>query len=160
MNNNINGTSLLDLTQMTQLTQYNPPQTYQQPPPQQQQNFQHDDDYIKNISQDILKGLSEDNISLSDTGNFVAEKKTKIKNKDVEQNKNYINEIFKKYINVKEFVALLLLYIILSTEYVKNFFASYITCLNPDDQGVISITGIIAYGVILCSLFVIIRIIY
>jgi hypothetical protein len=160
MNNNINGTSLLDLTQMTQLTQYNPPQTYQQPPPQQPQNFQHDDDYIKNISQDILKGLSEDNISLSDTGNFVAEKKTKIKNKDVEQNKNYINEIFKKYINVKEFLALLLLYIILSTEYVKNFFASYITCLNPDDQGVISITGIIAYGVILCSLFVIIRIIY
>jgi hypothetical protein len=146
---------------MTQLTQYNPPQTYQQPPQQQpQQNFQHDDDYIKNISQDILKGLSEDNISLSDAGNFVAEKKTKIKNKDVEKNKNYINEIFKKYINVKEFIALLLLYVILSTEYVKNFFASYITCLNPDDQGVISITGIIAYGVILCSLFVIIRIIY
>jgi hypothetical protein len=162
MNNNINGTSLLELTQLTAYTpqqQYTTQQNQMYNQPQQSQPFQHDDEYLKNISKEILNGLNEDSITLSDVSIPETTKPVKI-NKEVENNKKFFQEFFKTYVNIKEFFILLILYIVLSTAYVKNFFGSYIDCLNTNDDDEVSIGGIIAYGIILSVLFIILKIIF
>ena len=36
---------------------------------------------------------------------------------------------------------------------IKDAFATYLTCLNPDDYGRINMTGVILYGLILTTLY-------
>jgi hypothetical protein len=55
--------------------------------------------------------------------------------------------IIKKYI--KKIIIFLIVYIIFSLESVKSFIGKYITYINPDNKGNITITGIIIYGLIL-----------
>ena len=54
---------------------------------------------------------------------------------------------------LKEPLLLLTLYVILSLSFVKNFFGKYIQFINPNENGDVSILGIIIYGTILTMLF-------
>jgi hypothetical protein len=60
---------------------------------------------------------------------------------------------------LKEPMLLLTIYIILSLSFVKNFFGNYIRFINPDNNGDISIFGIIIYGSILSMLFFLLRVV-
>jgi len=60
-------------------------------------------------------------------------------------------------INYKEFALLFFIYFLLSQEMIKDCFAIYFTSLNPDDSGRIGIKGVIIYGLLLTTLFIILR---
>ena len=70
---------------------------------------------------------------------------------------NYINWFFDDCLNYKDFLILFILYFVLSQEMIKDFFARYFTCLNPDDEGKIGVQGVIIYGLILTILFLVIK---
>lgn len=58
---------------------------------------------------------------------------------------------------LKEPILLLVLFIILSINPVKNAIGQYIPYINPDENGVVGIMGIASYGAVLVVLFTIIR---
>lgn len=56
-----------------------------------------------------------------------------------------------------EFLLLLTLYVIMSQPFVVSMASGYIHQLNPTDEGTISMTGIIIYGLILTVMFMVVR---
>jgi len=56
-----------------------------------------------------------------------------------------------------EILLLLTLYVIMSQPFVMGFASSYIHQLNPNEEGTISMTGIIIYGLILIVMFMVVR---
>ena len=139
----MDGTSLLTLQQ--------PPQ--QQPP----MIYKHDDEYIKNISKEILDGLENQNISLDERMPAKIKEPKTSNNKDINEKKHFINSIFKTHKqNIKDFLIIVVAYIILSTETARTFIGSYITSINPNEEGIVGFNGILIYGIILALLFIII----
>ena len=55
--------------------------------------------------------------------------------------------------NFKEPLLFLAIYVVMSFATVREFLGTYITYLNPNEEGVVSFAGIIIYGVIMVSLF-------
>ncbi len=70
---------------------------------------------------------------------------------------SYLSWLFDNGIDYKDFLILFILYFILSQEMIKDFFAKYFNCLNPDDEGKINIQGVIVYGLILTIFFMLIK---
>lgn len=56
-----------------------------------------------------------------------------------------------------EFLLLLTLYVIMSQPFVVSVASGYIQQLNPSEEGTISMTGIIIYGLILTVMFMVVR---
>lgn len=56
-----------------------------------------------------------------------------------------------------EFLILLTWYVIMSQGFVVNIISGYIHQMNCDDNGVVPLSGIIIYGIIITSLFIITR---
>jgi hypothetical protein len=56
-----------------------------------------------------------------------------------------------------EFILLLTLYVIMSQPFVVSFASNYIVQLNPNEEGTISMMGIIIYGLIMTLMFFVIR---
>jgi hypothetical protein len=54
-------------------------------------------------------------------------------------------------------LIILCLYILLSIDIVKLFIGKYIKIVNPDENGNVGIIGNIIFGIILCSLFILIK---
>lgn len=92
--------------------------------------------HIKNISESIE--------------NFVSD--GEIPNKS-DYTKWFFNECF----NYKDFLVLFILYFILSQEMIKDFIAKYFSSLNPDSEGKVGVQGVIIYGLLLTTLFMIVR---
>lgn len=57
----------------------------------------------------------------------------------------------------KEAIVLLLLYVVLSYGPVKGTIGKYLTIINPNEEGVVSMTGVVIYGLILVILFITIK---
>jgi hypothetical protein len=55
--------------------------------------------------------------------------------------------------SVKEIVLLVILYVTLSSEFVKGNVGKYIKYINPRQDGTISMIGILIYGIMLASVF-------
>jgi hypothetical protein len=143
----MDGTSLLTLQQ---------PQQLQQP---SQMIYKHDDEYIKNISKEILDGLENQNISLDERMPKKSKEPKNSNEKDIHEKKHFINSFFKTHAqNIKDFFIIVVAYIILSTETARTFIGSYVSCINPNEEGVVGFNGILTYGIILALLFIIIRI--
>ncbi len=70
---------------------------------------------------------------------------------------SFLSSIFDGGFEYKDFLILFILYFILSQEMIKDFFAKYFTCLNPDDEGKINIQGVIVYGLILTIFFILLK---
>lgn len=56
-----------------------------------------------------------------------------------------------------EFLILLTIYVIMSQPFVISLASCYINQLNPSEEGTISLTGIIIYGIILTIMFFVVR---
>lgn len=125
------------------------------------------DEHIKDITREILNGLTENNISLHDNDSeHFAVKKSKKKNtvkqieKDLEEKteytKNFLGDILKSS-KVKDMIVIVILFFLMSQDMIKDVFAQYFTSINPDDNGVVGAKGVIIYGIILAVLFVVFR---
>lgn len=67
-------------------------------------------------------------------------------------------EFYNDYVNIFiEMLLLLTVYVVMSQPFVISNIAKYVHQLNPTENGVIKLTGIIIYGIILTSLFVVVR---
>ena len=145
-----------------------------------------EDNYISyaNLLKENFEGTSLDNL---DSGNKKKEsegKRVRIKNvdKDNEEDDDLVdlikdniinNEVIKKNkkgikkiekgaksflnINYKEFALLFLIYFLLSQEMIKDGIAIYFTSLNPDNSGRIGVKGVIIYGLLLTTIFILLR---
>lgn len=93
------------------------------------------EDLVKNINENLPDHPQMDNISVRSV------------------NEEYSPLIKKKEINlldyVKEFILLLIVYIILSQPIVKEVIGKYLSQINPDSEGKVEIIGVVIYGVIL-----------
>ena len=145
-----------------------------------------EDNYISyaNLLKENFEGTSLDNL---DSGNKKKEsegKSVRIKNvdKDNEEDDDLVdlikdniinNEVIKKNkkgikkiekgaksflnINYKEFALLFFIYFLLSQEMIKDGIAIYFTSLNPDNSGRIGVKGVIIYGLLLTTIFILLR---
>jgi hypothetical protein len=115
---------------------------------------------MQNIVEDINDAIKHDKrrkkyINVNDSeiediqGNEVIEEDTQ--NKKKKSMKTVVGSF------LKEPILLLVLYIILSINPVKNVIGKYIPYINPDENGVVGIMGIASYGLVLVVLFTIIR---
>lgn len=101
----------------------------------------------------------------SDTSNTTTESENENDNEENEENEENDKIILPEYDCetdylkiLTEFLLLLTLYVIMSQPFVVSFAASYIHQLNPtEEDGTISMSGIIIYGVILTIMFMVIR---
>lgn len=55
--------------------------------------------------------------------------------------------------SLREPLLLLIVYLILSTESVKLRAAQYITAINPDENGKVSMSGVVLYGLLLVTVY-------
>ena len=159
-----------------------PPQFNNQMPPQINQNpplttdnfsskIINNDEQIKKISKDILNGLKENDISLHDSEeDLLDDDKPKKLNKKERDNlkdtidyvidgkpqKHFINYVYDTFY-IKEFVLIFAIYLFLSQDMIKDFFSEYFTSLNPGEDGKVGVKGIVIYGLILSSLFILIK---
>ena len=96
----------------------------------------------KKKNKEKLDEIIKDNIE-----NFV-EDKIPVKN-----SKNVLSYLFDDCFGAKDFILLFSIYFILSQDMIKDLFAGYFTCLNADDEGKVGVKGVIVYGLILTTIF-------
>jgi hypothetical protein len=133
------------------IQQYNPnqPQQPQQMPQQMPQppafRPQTTNPEIEELIRDINNGLSVDNIDY----------KYDI---DTKKNENYKEKIF-KYIPVvtREPLLLVIIYYLMSQQFFKNYIGQYINRINQDSSGKVSNTGVIMYGILLATIFAVLK---
>lgn len=58
---------------------------------------------------------------------------------------------------IKEPLALLLIYVMLSHESVRMMFGRYISQINPGADGAVSMAGVVIYGIIFVLIFMIVK---
>jgi len=135
---------------------------------------------IKSLTKEIISNLKDSNIDLYDKKDrFDSEsesesssrKRKKKKDKSMkedlqdymeEQNpvpstNKYLSMIFSDSFNVKDFFLLFGLYFLFSQNMIKDFFAKYFSCLNPDEDGKVHIQGVIVYGLLLTVMFMLLK---
>lgn len=84
-------------------------------------------------------------------------------NQDVPSDDEPIEEFegyeYKSYLPdwFKEFLLILLIYLILSQNFVKTFIGKYIKYVNPNDDGTVSFSGLVIYGTILAVIYLIFK---
>lgn len=138
-------------------------------------NSPHDssiDDLDKNSIKELASNINQSLLALEKLDK--SKKKSK-KNRSIDENSSTLTEssdsddkivletmstVNDENNYVKSFVELLLLltlYVVMSQPFVLSFMTNYIHQLNPNDEGVIGMSGIIIYGLILTILFFVIR---
>jgi hypothetical protein len=144
------GTKIADLLKKTKHDDHAP--AYQKP---------HNTPSIKELADDVNQTLHELNM---------LERKKKVQSIpepddtpppiDTEASEQIVVEVMDKinyHIMFVEFVILLSLYVIMSQPFVVQFLASHIRQLNPSDDGTVSMTGILVYGILLSGAFMVTR---
>jgi uncharacterized protein YpuA (DUF1002 family) len=158
----IKGTSLKDLQQQQQLAQmqysglqnlqyeqgHNAAHVNQQgqhAPYAVQQVPRTDQADIEDLARDISNNMpSREDRTETDSDIVVNEKEKK-------DNGGWLSSIPEV---LREPLILVVLYVILSQDMVKNFFGKYIKQLNSEETGGIGFVGVVIYGIILAVLFV------
>ena len=117
-------------------------------------DIEKDNDKLVNLIEDNdeLVDLIKDNVINSEVINSEVIKKNRKGIKKIENKaKSFLN------INYKEFALLFFIYFLLSQEMIKDGFALYFTSLNPDESGRIGVKGVIIYGLLLTTIFILLR---
>ena len=57
-----------------------------------------------------------------------------------------------------DFILLFIIFMLMSQEFVKNFIGSKIKLINVNDKGVVPINGVIVYGFIFVTVFIVMKI--
>lgn len=115
----------------------------------------------------MMQPSNNNSAAINSTNIRVAEKPKKNKkivvDDDVDSTEEEEDEIItnsshpKMFVSIKELVLFTTLYYLMSTGVIKKTLASYIKYLNPNTDGDVSFIGIIIYGILLGSLFIITR---
>lgn len=131
-------------------THLNPNLIYNQNISNQHNNSQTNspDKYYSNMNPHSKHNLDQILDDINDNPPTKLKKKNKNKNK---KNNNPIN--YQKYF--KEGILLVVIYVLYSNSVVRKFFANYITQLNKGPDGKVSIIGLIIYGIIIATTFLI-----
>lgn len=153
MNNKFAGTSIEQIRAMKIAQNSSPPA---------QQNPVDDINIIEDLAHDLNESLEEFEPDIND-----------MKDPEEEEHKPTAAETINKIFDCKktkkggwfskipkiivEIILLLIIYIILSQNFVKRLIGEYIKQINPNEEGYVSQTGIFLYGLILAVLFVIVK---
>jgi len=120
-------------------------------------------DKIKHLVKDINKSLDDygpskmrstedsDTDTDNDNNNSASEKEKT----DEKYTKSNDENIILDYL--KESILLIVVYVILSQNFVKKMIGTYIAQINPREDGSVSLIGYIAYGVILAIIFMFLK---
>ena len=123
------------------------------------------EDHIKDITKEILNGLTENNISLHDNSSeYFTTKKNKKTIKTLEndldskteETKNFLNNLLKSE-KIKDMIIIFILFFLMSQDMIKDLFSQYFTSIQPDNNGIVGAKGVIIYGIILAVLFTIVK---
>lgn len=134
--------------------------------PKSNDNYTNSQNYSECINinpnmEDLANDISE-NINTHNNNNLksnalssVSEEETETEietNAQTMNNKGILSNVPKTF---RDPLVILILFVILSQPYIKNLIGNYIKQINPDNTGKVSITGIVIYGVILATLFIV-----
>ena len=143
----------MPMQQMQPMQQMHPQNSNSNPYTNEQYDYdkQYNSDDIEELVRDISDNLPEENVSTSDP----------IKEKLLRNQKN--DKSYDTYFNnipegMRECILLLLIYMILSNGSVKRFIGKYIKQINPGENEKVSTLGVFIYGVLLVTLFKMIKI--
>jgi hypothetical protein len=118
--------------------------------------YKNDNDYNNNKYNNHYNNKKYNNIDNDIMYNKYQTEKNYMINKD--ENINYFYFIFNYILsNVKEPIIIIILYILLSQNIVKNFFGNFINEINPKNNGNVSFTGVLIYGLIFSILYIILK---
>lgn len=131
-----------NLSNYSEYPQYNQPVPQNQYPGYLTMKKPNEQSVIEELAKDINENITDA------SGSIYA---------DLDDNKNISGDISNILTELRGPIILLILYLILSTQTVKDFIGKYISQINPNDNGVVSFTGILIYGLILCVLFYIVN---
>jgi hypothetical protein len=119
----------------------------------------HENDDIISLVRD---NLVSDNKIVKTVTNEIIKKNKKANKKTVNSDSSKSTSkstpsILNRYFNVKEFALLFFIYFFLSQDMIKDGFSTYFTSLNPDEYGRVGAKGVIIYGLILTTLFMVLK---
>lgn len=145
-----------NLTQNQPNYQYS--QTSQSSQSHHPQYFQQEEQDIGNIVKNINETLQndidlmDDDIEQENSKNVNKENKSQTK---TEKKNSKSSNILSGLPNwLKESLLILIIYLLLSQEIVKETIGKYIRQINPDIDGKVSFTGVLIYGIILVVLYI------
>lgn len=113
-----------------------------------------DKEEIRKLARNINKSLDNYEPSKAHTDE---ENEDKLTDEDCSENKKKDDDNYSILQIGKEMILIVMIYVVLSQGFVRKSIASHITQLNPNSEGVISLTGYVIYGSILAVLFVFFR---
>ena len=108
-----------------------------------------DNDNDKHISHDTESSstkYSKKQIKQLDTGEEVI-KKDKKKRKNKKYKVNIIED------SIYDGILLLIIFILMSQHFVKNFIGNYVNIINVNQEGFVPFTGVVTYGIIFVLVF-------
>lgn len=147
--NDYDGTSINELQNRSTNQQMSQQQYEQHQKQYQQQLYQQQQEEIDNQKEHFdIDELAKD---ISDNLNDKEPFETDSEEKDDE---NFTLSIPN---NFKDPLLLLTVFVILSQSSVRQLFGKYIPYINPDEEGVVSIIGIVIYGIILVAIYMLIK---
>jgi hypothetical protein len=118
------------------------------------------DENMKYIVEDINNNIDESkkkkskNVSDTDTDTEESEKEQVKKKKKKSRNSSLGFNIPDM---VKDPILIWLIYMLMSQNFFKKLIGNYVTLINQNDEGVVPLTGIAVYGLILVSLYTLIK---
>lgn len=109
---------------------------------------------IQNLNPNISKLVSDVNKSLEDFAPSISKSESEESEEQIDNSNGLLSTIPNW---IKEIILFVVIYFIFSMGFVKNYVGTYIKYINPDSEGNISFIGIIIYGTILISIFLIFK---
>lgn len=109
---------------------------------------------VKNIEDavnTIKKLKNKENKNISKFTNINKENSSNNK-----KDESFIEKII-NYYDAMDFLIIFVIFFMLSQEMIKDFISSYISWINPDNEGKVGVGGVLAYGVILGLMFIVTR---
>ena len=116
--------------------------------------FNQDKFDMEELARDINNNLPENALGNMET--FYEKIDESVENTTKEENESF--EILSSiHPLLKDAVIILIIYIILSQAVVRDTIGKYIKQINPDDEGKFSFVAVLIYGLILATLFVLVK---
>ncbi len=106
------------------------------------------DNNLNNDVKSVNSDISEKKDTISDTDTDSDESTTSKKEKKIKKSKtSYIKDL------IYDGVILLVIFILMSQSFVKNFIGKHVKVINVNAEGYVPFTGVVAYGVIFVLVF-------
>ena len=110
--------------------------------------------HIKNLVEDINNEIEDgkkNKVKVQDTDTETEEEKPKKK----KSKGSFFNFTIPEMI--KDPILIWILYMLMSQNFFKKLIGKYITQINPNEEGIVSFTGVAVYGLVMVVLFTLIK---